>query len=568
MPLREYQQRTHDSLYEYFATHEEGHPILPLPTGAGKSHILAAFIQSALAGWPTTRLAVMSHVKEIVEQDLEKVAPLLPKATLGVCSAGLGKKQTQQPVIFGSVGTMVNCAAELGHRDMVLIDEAHTVPHKQGGRYWDTLDQLWDINPRMRVVGLTATPFRTNGGWLHKGDARLFTDLLPGVEITELLREGWLSPLVPRATANEVDTTGLSIVNGDFKSADLDEYMTEPDRIRSALDEACELGKDRKSWLVFCCTIRHAIAVMMDLRQRGIEAACITGQTDLADRRQRIRDFKNGDLKCLVNVNVLTTGFDAPRTDLIIGLRPTCSPVLHVQMAGRGMRLSPETGKENCLYLDFSGNVVRHGPLNALKIRDQGDRKYKPREAADTKTCPECQTIQSLENELCELCGFEFPLRESAHATTSGNTELVVMDTAPKLVQIAIDAVELLRHQKQGKPDSVRVNYLSGWTVYSSWVCPDHPGFAANKAVSWWTQRTGETLTAEQLSANYVLENVERVRAPAAISVLVDPTGKEYPSVKQELEEAAVAGLVRGDGNVLMRPDEREQELEAEEPPF
>jgi len=251
-----------------------------------------------------------------------------------------------------------------------------------------------------------------------------------------------------------------------------------------------QYGHDRRSWLVFCAGVEHAQNVQLALRARGVETGCVTGKTPTVERDQIISDYKAGRIRAITNCDVLTTGFDAPATDLLVFLRPTHSPGLYVQMMGRGMRISPETEKESCLVLDFAGNVVRHGPVDQVRAWQPGKRE---KQEAPTKTCDECQTIVAAATRICPECGFEFPFEEEdKHGATATNASILSTDINPQdyWETHKITDVSYLRHEKAGKPPSLRVDYYAGWNrVGSEWICLEHGGYARAKALAWWQAR-------------------------------------------------------------------------------
>ena len=240
-------------------------------------------------------------------------------------------------------------------------------------------------------------------------------------------------------------------------------------------------GEDRRAWLAFCCSVDHAHAVRDELRAQGVAAATVTGMTPGPDRDRIVRAYKAGEIRALTSVGVLTTGFDAPHTDLIAMLRPTQSTGLYVQIAGRGMRIAD--GKENCLVLDFAGNVARHGPVDAIQI--PGEKRKGPNEGeAPTKVCPSCQSVLLIAERQCPDCGHEFPEPEPQIEATA-TTEAIMVLTAPDEWQDVTDA-GVARHRKPGSPDSLRVEMIVNGKMIREWVCLEHSGFAREKAARWW----------------------------------------------------------------------------------
>jgi superfamily II DNA or RNA helicase len=344
--LRDYQRAAIDSIYAYFERHD-GHPLLVLPTGAGKSIVLAAFVQEVLATWPKQRIMMLTHVKELIAQNADKLLALWPRAPLGIFSAGLKSRDTAYPITFAGIQSVYRKPQLFGHQDLVIIDEAHLVAKSAEGMYRDFLGALAERNPALKVIGLTATPYRLRGGMLHQGDERLFTHIAYDLPVTTLIDRGYLCPLVPKQTTAEIDTSSVHSRAGEFIARELEAAAEAGDNVAKAVEEIVQHGQDRRSWLVFCVGVSHAEAVTAELRRHGVSTALVLGETPAAERDQLLGDYKAGRVRALVNVGVLTTGFDAPETDLLAVLRPTQSTGLYVQIMGRGMRTAP--GKDNCI---------------------------------------------------------------------------------------------------------------------------------------------------------------------------------------------------------------------------
>lgn len=403
MMLRDYQSRTIDQLYAWFEAGNQGNPCLVLPTGSGKSHLVAALCKDALQNWPETRVLMLTHVKELIEQNAQKMREHWPGAPLGIYSAGMGRKDLGEPITFAGIQSVRTKAGALGHMDLVLIDECHLVNHKDEGGYRKLLAELKAINPALRVVGLTATPYRLGHGLITDKPA-LFDALLEPVSIEELIFKGYLATLRSKVTKAKLDTTGVHKRGGEFIESELQAAVDTDDKNQAVVQEVVALAGDRKAWLVFCTGVKHAEHVAEVLRQHGITTECVLGETPKKEREQIIADFKAGRIRALTNANVLTTGFDYPDIDLIAMLRPTMSPGLYVQMAGRGMRVKSHT--DHCLVLDFAGVVESHGPITAVQTPKKGGDGNGE---APVKVCDNCGELCAISAAVCPACGHPFP---------------------------------------------------------------------------------------------------------------------------------------------------------------
>ena len=405
--LRDYQKRSIDMLYKWFMDGNQGHPCLVLPTGSGKSHIVAALCKDALQQWPDTKVLMLTAQKELIEQNAEKMRQHWPGAPMGIYSASIGKRQLGEPITFAGIQSVRTKAHLIGHVDLVLIDECHMVSHKDEGGYRQLINDLMLINPNLRVVGLTATPYRLGHGLITDKPA-LFDDLIEPVSIEELIAKGFLSVLKSKVTRTKLSTDGVHKRGGEFIESELQKAVdTDPMNI-AIVDEVMAVAGNRKSWLFFCSGVKHANHIAEALRERGISAESVDGSTTKSDRERILSDFKSGKLQAVTNCAVLTTGFDAPNIDLIAMLRPTMSPGLYVQMAGRGLRLKDHT--DHCLVLDFAGAVATHGPITSVqppKKAGSGDG------TAPVKACPECAELVHLSAKTCPACHYIFPIPEA-----------------------------------------------------------------------------------------------------------------------------------------------------------
>ncbi len=507
--LRPYQRQALDALYGYFE-HHDGHPILILPTAAGKSLIIATFLREVLSAWQDQRILCLTHVKELVEQDALELFNFWPEAPAGIYAAGLNRRDIGDAITFASIQSVYKRSSELGSYDLIVIDECHLVPPSSDGMYRTFLAAQTALNPAIRVIGLTATHYRLGQGMLHEGKHALFTDVAYEVTVAELLAGGFLSPLTTAPVRERLNVTGVETRNGEFVAGALEAAIDQEVITKAACAEIVALGESRRSWLVFCPGIRHAGHVRDELAARGISAALLTGDTPPAERDRMTADYKRGTLRALVNVNVATTGFNAPQTDLIAMLRPTQSPGLYQQILGRGMRTAPD--KENCAVLDFAGNISRHGPVDDVRPpRAPGD---KGGGEAPHKKCPKCKARMHPKALYCGDCGFEFP-EKSVHDETAATAAVMLADAAA--VRYENVTVDYLRHEKVGAPPSLRVDYYVGYRrIVSEWICLEHAGFARSKARIWWRKRTNSEPPS---SVDEAMAHVHSLAVPSAIIV-------------------------------------------------
>jgi DNA repair protein RadD len=475
LTLRPYQAEAIDSLYSYWADGRGNDPLIVAPTGAGKSLILAKLVEDAL-GYTGTRVLMLTHVKELIQQNAEELVGILPGVDLGFYSASIGQKRLDRQVTFAGIQSIWERAPDMvPPPDLVIIDEAHLVPKNTTTRYGKFLDDLRQCNPMVKIVGLTATPYRLDSGYLHKGKGAIFDGIAYDIPIGMLMDEGYLAPVVAKRAKQEIDLSGVAKRGGEFVESQLAQAAVAGDLVNSAAQEIIDAGHGRQSWLVFASGVDHANQLAAALADRGIGAEVVTGSDNKTDRARKIGDFKSGRMRCLINIGVLTAGFNHPATDLVALVRATASPGLYVQMVGRGTRKAD--GKTDCLVLDFGGNVARHGLLDQIKVKAKSN-------AADTgdapvKECPECEAMVHAAVRVCPNCSYSFPPPKPKHDRRAYEGAMLSSQIEEEWVDV--DDVIYQRHKKAGKPDSVKVTYFCGMKQISEWLCPDHGGYAASR---------------------------------------------------------------------------------------
>lgn len=383
--LRAYQSDAVKATIHYFRNHSSP-AVLVLPTGAGKSLVIAELARIAKG-----RVLVLAHVKELVEQNHQKYESYGLEGA--IFSAGLGRKETNQKVVFASVQSVArNLDAFKDQFSLLVIDECHRVPDNENSSYRKVISHLQSVNSGIKVLGLTATPYRLGLGWIYQFHtsgrvrtqaSRFFRDCVFELPISYLLDEGFLTPAhVLDAPILSYDFSQLTPTrSGYYSEADMDKVIANAPRATpQIIEQVVTHAKDRQGVMIFAATVKHAEEIVTYLPED--QSALVIGDTSQDERDRIISTFKAGKIKYLVNVSVLTTGFDAPHVDLIAILRPTESVSLYQQIAGRGLRLAP--GKENCLILDYAGNVYD------LYQPEIGDPKPDSNSELITVPCPAC----------------------------------------------------------------------------------------------------------------------------------------------------------------------------------
>ena len=494
MILREYQSRAVSDLFAWWTKHQEDHdiPLLVLPTAAGKSVICAEIVRQMWDQWPLfhPRTVVLVPSKELAEQNAAKLRALLPHTiSVGYVSASLGTKKYNADVIVATIGSIHKAAHLLGNIKAVVIDEAHLVSQKasDAGMYRTFLSKLGELC-EFRTVGMTATPFRGNGVWLTDGDEPLFTGIASRVSMRELLNAKFIAPLVPptKHIETRIDASHVGISNGDYKVGELSREVEK--YLAKVAIEATRIASERKKWIAFTPSVANAESLSDKLNKRGIVSAVVCGETPKQEREDLIRQFKNHQIHCLVTVLALSVGFDVPDVDCIIWCRPTKSPVLYVQGMGRGTRIAD--GKDDCLVLDFTDTVERLGPVDTIQGRAK--KRSGPQEAPYS-ICPDCGERNAPAALVCIYCQGQIREEEEAAPMDAKVSLAALLSSASEIGELIwhdVTRVDYAIHRKEGKPDSLRVDYFSGLLrTASEWVCFDHHGYAKEKAYQWWARR-------------------------------------------------------------------------------
>src|SRR6516162_3375951 len=544
--LRQYQE---DALHALFAFWRNGggNPLIAMATGTGKAVVLAFLVKRLLTDYPSMRVLVTAPNRELLDQDIKELLKILPDAPIGINCDGLGERNTDARILFATINSIYRNPKAISRRDLIIIDEAHFIPHRDQGMYRITLEALRELVPDLRVAGLTATPYRLDSGHLCEGEGHIFDSVVYEYGIGQGIRDGWLSPLSSKATTATIDVSGVGKRGGEFIADQLEAAAIRGDVVERACDEiATYLGR-RRAWLVYCVGVAHATMVRNALRARGVDCEMVLGETPSGERDRIIEDFRAGRLTALVSVMVLSYGFNVLHVDLIAMLRPTCSAGLYVQQVGRGTRKAD--GKDNCCVLDFAGNVRRFGPVDDVRIKIKSNSKDGE---APTKVCPSCREIVMLGVGECSHCGFTFPQREIKHEVRADTVE-ILSSQRKRSDWLEVDDVTCFYHHKD--TPSLRVSYQCGIETFNKWICLQHVGWARTLTEKWWRQMTGGERPPD--SVDEALTRQDELLPVTHIQVA--PAGKywEIVAYRVELDDGSTLDLDRNASRMSTTPQPR-----------
>lgn len=540
MILRPYQQDALDALWRYLQ-HRDGNPALVLPTGAGKSPLMAAIAAEAVQNWQG-RVGILAHVQELVAQNAAKVKALWPQAPMGIYAAGLKRRDRFDKILMMQIQSVAKRATALGHFDLLLVDEAHRIPLGSEGLYRRFIDDCRKINPALRVVGLTATPYRLQGQAVPVcGPDHILTEVAYEARVGDLIEQGYLSPLVSKA-GERPDLAGVHMRGGEYIEQELAAAMLP--LVERTVADLLQRAQGRKAGIVFCVNVAHAKAVIAALCAHGELAALIHAGTPKKERAALIADFQAGAVRWMVNVNVLSEGFDAPHIDIVAMLRPTKSPGLYYQQCGRGFRLAP--GKTDCLVLDYAGNVLEHGPVDAIKVRPARGKTAASVETAQAKECPACSALLPIATRQCE-CGHLFGNLDPSHLDRPIDAPILSSQRERVVNRYEVSSMKYERGAgRNGKPDHLRAIHMCGMRRFTDYVCLEHGGKARAEALRWWMVRADGGVVVPR-TVGEALPLAWGLAKPVAITV--DETDKFPRIVGVELGERREAEAVEIQGD-------------------
>ena len=542
LELRPYQKEAVEAVYTALRNTDDN-PCVEIPTAGGKSLCIAKIATDAVKVW-NGQVMILAHVRELLEQNADKIARLCPGIPVGIYCAGLGRRDTEHPIIVGGIKSVYDKAEMFGRRDLLIIDEAHLVPPDGEGMYRTFLEKMKSINPLVRLIGFTATPYRTGNGAICKPE-NLLNRICYRAEIKPLIAQGYLSPITSKAGHSSINLNGLRVRAGEFVEEEVEQAMNGSLAVMSACLDAVKQAEGRKTIIVFCSSVKHAQHVAKKLHElTGDETAVLTGDTPPDERATILRRFRGLDLhpdlfgvpekpiRWLCNVSVCTTGLDIPNIDCVVLLRPTASPGLYVQMAGRALRRSPETGKTNAVILDYGGNILRHGPLDMVHVREPGHGPK--RDAPLAKECPQCREMVHPAVMRCPKCGYEWP-REEHSSITEHASRLGILSGDYEDEEVQVRNVTYAYHMKRdaqpGALPTMRVTYSEDLLhQYSEWLCVQHTGFPRTKFCRWWKRRSGSDEAPETVSEAVRLANEGGLLVPETITIR-HIAGERYPKV-------------------------------------
>ncbi len=467
LTLRPYQEEAVEAAWA--SLRREEHPVIQLPTGSGKALVLAEISHRILNRGG--RVLVATHVGELVAQnalEFQGLSGIEP----GILCAGLERSDKGHDVLFASVQSLYRPAqrGEIEPFNLIAIDECQLCDDRDSdAKFYPT---AFSCFPEASRLGLSATPYRLNGPVY--GEGKYFTNLCYEADVLQLVRDGYLAPLVGVNAALTLDTSKFKIQAGDFATASVEDAETDAWLLAVAYNVK-ELAAKRKHIAVFCPSVKVAERASEIFTSVGLTSSFVVGDTE--DRSGRLDAWKAGEFPVMCSVNVLSTGFNFKALDCIVCLRPTTSLGLWVQILGRGTRIDEASGKKNCLLIDYSGNLALHGGICAGMEEAYEESKKGGVTKVSAKPKPSAKRQVKKSNEL---------------------TDLDPMLSSPKGLRCEVAGVTYVAIGSKTQPGKriLMVNYdcrCPGGALItaSEFVCCEYDGYARQKAVEWFERRGG-----------------------------------------------------------------------------
>lgn len=516
---RFYQTEAVDAFVDELHADEAANLLIGMPTGSGKSGVIAMIIKRLLTQYPGMRATVGTHSKELVAQDAAALIKVWPQAPFGIFSEGLKSKNALMPITFCSILSAVKNIKAFGKQNLFLIDEVQMLSPDEETSYQKFIKGLREENPGLRVGGLSATLYRKKGGMIVEGNIfnKTCYDITGRRAFETLINLGYLIPLKSKPTSFVFDVSKARSVGGDFNQGDIQKIVNEDGKTERALQEALQLGADLNHWMVFCSGIEHVEKTAAILAAWGESVTYIHSKMSDGERDIRIKMFTEGQVRIIVNDGILTTGFDCPFVDHLVVLRPTKSVVLHVQILGRGTRpyyadgfdLETTEGrlaaiaassKQFCRVSDFGGNLERLGPINDPTLPGRKKKSgIMPIKICQTSrlvygeprgTLRGCGEYNFCAARYCEECKAEFIFDEEPKIDKEATKAVAISMSEPECYWFPVDSCEYEPYTRPFQHPAMRVLYYCGLNRYTELISLESEApYARHRAHEWWRER-------------------------------------------------------------------------------
>jgi len=444
LQLRDYQKDCVKKIIELLPTNDD--ILIQAATGAGKTIIFSALVKQLIELWPNLKICIAVHLKEIVEQNIEKLKMIWPDAPIGVsCSSSNFDIDLTQQITIGSIQTIANKLDKLQTFNLIIVDEAHKIPPtNQDGQYLKLFNFIREKNNKLKIIGFTATPYRLGHGYIYGDNKKisndnLFKKLNYSIGIKQLQKQNYLCGHKIKFANNMQEQLKNIKVNGDYNISELEHVMVKEINIKAVYNAIIDYADDRKNIIIFCTTIKHAELINNYLNEKNISSEVIHSKMKMQNRNKILNNFTKEKNRVLCNVGIATEGYDNPKIDCVILDRPTKSTSLYVQMCGRGLR--PYDNKDYLLILDLVNNCyLNHGDISNPNVVIPLFKSDKDADAV-VKICDKCFSIIAVGYKKCPDCGYEFPILETNKEISEDRLELQDYNELIKDKGIVVDVI-------------------------------------------------------------------------------------------------------------------------------
>lgn len=526
---RPYQTRMENAVIDYLFENEEGNPLVAACGGSGKSFVMARLAKRFVTEWPGTRVIVLAQDSKLLTQNSNELLRYWAEAPIGIYSSGLKQRDTKQDILFCGIQSVFKRGLEFGERHIVMIDEADLVSPKDDALYNKFLEDLKSVNPNLRVVGFTASPWRLGTGCLTNLPlwSKIVINLTQGDEFLWFIDNGYLSPLINKAGVKQLDIAEISMRGGEFDDKSLQAASDTEEMNNAVVSEALKYGADRKHWITFSAGVLHGQNLAKIFNSRGIPTEMLHGKDTMEHRHAVEARWRSGEIRNVVNAGLYGRGFDFPEIDMIIFARATQSPALWLQCCVRGSRVAPN--KKNCLIIDMVGNTDRLGPINAIRTpapRRKGDG---PPGDSPVKICPTCYSYRPIQEKICGDCESEFPPPKTMRKTASDKDILVRSNSdGPVVEDFRVSGIKYEPYISKAGNYSMRVTHNVVTAKYAQYLnFGSENKHLLKLAEQWWLWRGGKTPIPENVETAVDRANKE-LKIPSIIRVDMHA---QYPAI-------------------------------------
>lgn len=396
LKLRPYQEQAVLALWSELLQNPTA--LLVMGTGTGKTEVLQGFVLKALELKPDFRCCFLVNKTELLSQTQRRFTQNLPYGTV----SKFDKTKQQRAV---TIATIQSIHKHAGMFHCLIIDEAHNL-NESSGQYKKMIDKCLEINPKLKIIAVTATAYRASGPIY--GEGKLFTRICFERNLKWAQDNGYLVPVRLKHSPYKFDVSGLNTRMGEYVQEQVNKLTTDEKKMIEQIKDALPQLEDRKKIVWACSCIEHAEKLAEKLKLMGVDTVAIV-HSKRVDRDAMLRSFTHGKVMHLVFVSAISEGFDCPAIDAVVFMRPTRSPVLYCQIAGRGLRPYPE--KKDCLLLDYGGVVENLGPLHDPVVPKSKEKRGLVE--VKMKFCPSCLDYTALSTRVCAGCSHEFTVSRS-----------------------------------------------------------------------------------------------------------------------------------------------------------